>query len=466
MTLVPNPGEKCAIAVIGMACVFPGAHSPEELWQNILAGRKLFRKAPAERLSSNDYFDANPKSSGKTYSDQMAVITGWSFDPLEFRIPPVTFQTSDISHWLALSTAAAAVRNAGIDLEKLDRTRIGVILGNTLAGEFARSHYLRFRWPYVERAIRRSFSNSHDPRRLDALLAAVKYNYESPLPEITEDSLAGNMANTITGRICNHFNLGGGAFIVDGACSSSLLAVATACENLMNRNMDLVITGGVDVSLDPFEMVGFAKVQALAMDEIRPYDARADGMIPGEGCGILILARETDAGKIGARTYAVIRGWGYSSDGSGGIVAPEIEGQKRALRRAYERAGYPISSVELIEGHGTGTRVGDRVEIEAILQLLAENKDYAVCRIGSIKGNIGHCKAAAGASGLIKAVMALDRKILPPTVNCEQPNPLFAKYPGSLFPNRRGIPWVAGKIPRRASVSAMGFGGSNCHITM
>jgi enediyne polyketide synthase len=458
--------EKDAIAIIGMACIYPGAHSPEELWENVLAGRRFFRKAPAERLPLADYFDANPRSPGKTYCDQMAVITDWSFDPLEYRIPPVTFQASDITHWLALSTAAAAVRNSGINLERLDRTRIGVIIGNTLAGEFARSHYLRFRWPYVERAIRRSLGTSYDLRQLDALLTAIKFNYESPLPEITEDSLAGNMGNTITGRICNHFNLGGGAYIVDGACSSSLLAVATACEHLINGNMDMVLTGGVDVSLDPFEMIGFAKTLALATEEIRPYDARANGMLTGEGCGILVLAREKDAHAMDAKIYAVIRGWGYSSDGSGGITAPSVEGQERALRRAYERAGYPISSVDLIEGHGTGTPVGDRVEIEALLRLLGEFPGEHACRIGSVKSNIGHCKAAAGAAGLIKAVMALDRKILPPTANCDWPNPVFKQLPGRLFPNSRGEAWCAKSSPRRASVSAMGFGGSNCHITL
>jgi enediyne polyketide synthase len=291
----PKGQGEAAIAVIGMACVYPGAHSPEELWQNVLAGRRFFRKTPAERFPLEDYFDADPRSPDKTYCDQMAVITDWSFDPLEFRIPPVTFRVSDMSHWLALSTAAEAIRDSGINMGRLEAARAGVILGNTLAGEFARSHLLRFRWPYVERAIRRALENTHEPSGLDALLEAVKTVYLAPLPEISEDSLPGNMGNTITGRICNHFDLGGGGYIVDGACSSSLLAVATACEHLVNGTMDLVLTGGVDISLDPFEMVGFAKTGALAVDEIRPYDARAGGMLIGEGCGIVVLARESDA---------------------------------------------------------------------------------------------------------------------------------------------------------------------------
>lgn len=458
---------KPSIGIIGMACVYPGAHSPEELWQNVLAGRRFFRRMPPQRLPIRDYFDADPEAPGKTYCDQMAVIKDWAFDPLEFRIPQVTVEASDITHWLALSTAAEAIKDAHLDLGSVNLTRVGVVLGNTLTGEFSRSHYLRFRWPYVERTIRRALNDKgYEPQHIRSILQAVKYYYESPLPEITEDSLPGNMANTIVGRICNHFDFGGGGYVVDGACSSSLLAVATACNHLMNGDMDLVIAGGVDISLDPFEIVGFAKTRALASDDTRPYDDRTAGMLAGEGCGIIILAREEDARSAGYGIRALIRGWGYSSDGRSSITAPEQEGQIRALRQAYQRAGYPISCVDLIEGHGTGTALGDRVEISAILQLLAESPGDGICRIGSIKGNIGHCKAAAGTAGLIKAVMALNRKILPPTANCERPNSAFGQPLGRLRPNVRGQAWRTNNRPRRASVSAMGFGGSNCHIAL
>ena len=135
-----------------MACEFPGAHGPEELWQNVLAGRRYFRKSPKERLPP-EYFDPDPTTPGTSYADQMAVLDGWQFDPLEFRIPPVSFEASDMAHWLALYVARAAIQDSGIDLHAIDRTRMGVVLGNTLAGEFARSHYLRHRWPYAERAI-------------------------------------------------------------------------------------------------------------------------------------------------------------------------------------------------------------------------------------------------------------------------------------------------------------------------
>ncbi|MBI3798495.1 MAG: SDR family NAD(P)-dependent oxidoreductase, partial [Deltaproteobacteria bacterium] len=457
---------RSSIAIIGMACVYPGAHSPEELWENVLAGRRFFRKMPPERLP-RDYFDVDPTAPGKSYCDLAAVITNWTFDPVAFRIPPVTVEASDVAHWLALSTAKAAIENAKLRLDALDRTRIGVVLGNTLTGEFSRSHNLRFRWPYMERAVRRVLARStYDATQADALVAAVQQIYEAPLPEITEDSLAGNMSNTIAGRICNYFDLGAGGYTIDGACSSSLLAVETACNALLDGDMDIALAGGVDVSLDPFEIVGFAKTRALAVNDIRPYDERAAGMLTGEGCGLVILMKEEDARAAGYPIHALIRGWGYSSDGSGGITAPEVEGQARALRRAYERAGYTISTVGLIEGHGTGTAVGDKVEISAIRCLLEASPGDEICWLGSIKANIGHCKAAAGAAGLIKAVMALKRKILPPTVNCERPTPVFGKPLGRLRPNLQGKPWSSGATPRRASVSSMGFGGANSHLTL
>ena len=457
--------NKDPIVVIGMGCVYPGAHSPEELWQNVLAGRRYFRNAPDERLPKKDYFDSNKYAPGKTYCDKMAVITDWEFDPLEFRIPPISVYTSDIAHWLALYTAREAIKNSGLNLDEIDRTKIGVIIGNTLTGEFSRSHNLMFRWPYVERSIRRALSGSSEPY-VDSVVEMVGKVYKAPLPEITEDSLPGNMSNTIAGRICNTFDLGGGCYTVDGACSSSLLSIAHACSALLDGEMDIAVAGGVDISLDPFEVIGFAKTTALSADDIRPYDEHAEGLLPGEGCGIVLLTRESFAKKIGAEIHAVIPGWGYSSDGSAGITAPEAEGQMRALKKAYDRAGYSISDVQLIEGHGTGTTLGDKVEVSAIMQLLEQDNKDSVCRIGSIKSNIGHCKAAAGVAAFIKAVMALKNKIIPPTTNCEKPNASFGAPLSKLVPAFTGTAWGKGGSPRRASVSAMGFGGANSHITI
>ena len=456
------------IAIVGMGCIYPGAHSPKQLWENVLAGRRTFRKAPDERLPNQYYYDEDPDAAGKTYNPSLSVISDWTFNPLDFRISPSVFRASEISHWLALDVAKQALEDAQIKLDEIDRARAGVILGNTLGGEFFRSHNMAFRWPYVARALRHAFENQGiEDHTITQLLAAVKHEYLDPLPPVNEDSLAGNMANTIVGRICNYYDFGGGGYTVDGACSSSLLAISHACNALINHEMDFALAGGVDISLDPFEVVGFAKARALTTTDIRPYDTLANGMMTGEGCGIFVLLREADAKKLNCKIYATIKGWGHSTDGAGGITSPEVEGQTRALKRAYEKAAYPISSVGYFEGHGTGTALGDKVEIKALKNLIEAEADGGPCWIGSIKANIGHCKAAAGAAGLIKAVMAVHHKVIPPTVNCDEPNAEFGRPLNRLRPTIKGNPWDQQKNqPRRAAVSAMGFGGANTHITI
>jgi enediyne polyketide synthase len=384
-----------------------------------------------------------------------------------YRIPPVTFEASDISHWLALDVAGRALHDAGLDLTGIDRDRIGVIVGNTLTGEVSRANNLNLRTPYLRRAVQRALGAVLGDQDLEQVVDAVAHQFSGHMPPVAEDALSGNMANTIAGRISGYFDLGGCSYVVDGACSSALLAVVHAVRFLEAGDLDAVIVGGVDVSLDPFEVVGFAKAGALSRSDIRPYDRRADGMITGEGCGMFVLARPEFARENGLRVRAWIRGAAVSADGAGGITEPVKEGQMRVLRRAYGQAGYPMSSVGLIEGHGTGTPLGDRVEVTAIQEFLLEEGGQASIALGGIKANIGHCKAAAGAAGLAKAVLALERRIKPPHVNAALPNPLFAERPGLLYPNVEGEPWIGSSVaPRRAGVSSMGFGGANSHVTL
>lgn len=460
--------KKSSIAIIGMACIAPGAHNPEELWQNILAGRRYFRKAPDERLPRKWYYDPNPEAPGKTYCDQMAVITNWEFDPFKYKIAPITQNASDMAHWMALDTAAQLFERLNLDLDAIDKNRVGIILGNSLAGEFSRSHNIALRLPYLQRALEEYLKlNKFSQGQAEQFVASFLEYFKAPLPEPNEDTLSGNMSNVIAGRIAYNFDFGAGAYAIDGACSSSLLSVVHACNALRNSDMDLAVAGGVDISLDPFEIVGFAKTKALTKTDIKPYDKNADGMLPGEGCGLLLLEKEEDARKNGHYIYALLKGWGYSSDGrSGGITAPKVEGQMRALENTYKIAGYPISSVKLFEGHGTGTPVGDAVELECMKRLLDKDGSENVSRIGSIKSNIGHCKAAAGAMGIIKATMALNRKILPPTTNCSEPSPVFGAPLSNFEPAIKPEFWESNGHPRRASVSGMGFGGSNGHVTL
>jgi enediyne polyketide synthase len=451
-----------------MSCCYPDTNSPGELWNNVLAGRRAFRRIPLERLRLEDYFSADVGAEDSIYSSEGAFIEGYEFDRVRFRIAGSTYRSADLAHWLALDVAARALADAGFDEgEGLPREATGVFLGNTLTGEFSRAGVMRLRWPYVRRVAEAALVGrglSAEERR--DLLSEIEETYKRPFPPVGAETLAGGLSNTIAGRICNHFDFKGGGYTVDGACASSLLAVTSACTSLMTGDLDVALAGGVDVSIDPFELVGFAKTGALARDEMRVYDRRSAGFWPGEGCGVVVLMRLEDAQAMGARVYAVIRGWGVSSDGSAGITRPEVEGQMLALERAYRRAGYGIETVAYFEGHGTGTNVGDTTELKSLsnARRLAD-PDAPAAAISSIKANIGHTKAAAGVAGLLKAAMALYTQTLPPTVGCTEPHDELKSPQAALRVLRKGECWPAERH-LRAGVSAMGFGGINTHITL
>ncbi|GGU98036.1 polyketide synthase [Actinomadura cremea] len=457
------------LAVVGAACRYPDAASPRELWENALAGRRAFRRLPDERMRLEDYWDADPAAPDRFYASKAAVIEGYEFDRVAHRIAGSTYRSTDLTHWLALDVAGRALADAGFpEGRELPRERTGVIVGNTLTGEFTRANVLRLRWPYVRRVVAAGLREQEgwDDDRLGAFLDDLEEAYKEPFPAIDEDSLAGGLSNTIAGRVCNHFDLKGGGYTVDGACSSSLLSVATACRSLLDRDIDVAVAGGVDLSIDPFEIIGFAKTGALARGEMRLYDRRSNGFWPGEGCGMVVLMREEDARAQGRRIYATIAGWGISSDGRGGITRPEADGYRLALTRAYERAGFGIDTVALFEGHGTGTEVGDTTELTALsLARRAAAPQAAPAAVGSIKGMIGHTKAAAGVAGLIKAVMAVRDQVLPPTTGCVDPHPLLADDDAALRVLRKAEPWPA-DAPVRAGVTAMGFGGINTPIVL
>jgi enediyne polyketide synthase len=459
------------IAIVGMACRYPDARTPGELWENVLARRRAFRRLPPERLRLEDYAESRPGDPDSLYLQEAAVLEGWEFDRVRFRVAGPTFRSADLAHWLALDVAAQALADAGFpDAEGLPRDATGVLLGNTLTGEFSRAQLMRLRWPYVRRTLAAALAGEgwEDARTAD-FLARLEPAYKAPFEEPMEESLAGGLANTIAGRICNHFDLHGGGYVLDGACASSLLATANACSALVAGDLDAALAGGVDLSLDPFELVGFARTGALTRDEMRIFDLRSAGFLPGEGCGFVVLMREGDAARLGCRVRAVIRGWGISSDGHGGISRPEAEGQKMALRRAYRRAGFGIETVALFEGHGTGTAVGDAAEVTALSEARRESagdtSPAPPAALGSIKANIGHTKAAAGVAGLIKAALAVDQQILPPTTGCDEPHAAITGADAVLRVLQRGEPWPA-DLPLRAAVSAMGFGGINSHIVL
>jgi len=465
----PCPKPTSDIAVIGIACLYPGANNPKELWENILSRRVQFRRLLDERLPLKDYYDQDHKAADKIYLTKAAFMEGFEFNWSKLRIPRKTFESTDIVHWLALDVALKAFEDANYKLDKIPLQNTGVILGNTLTGEQTRSQTLRLRWPYVNKTLNATLEtfgvSDEDKKRFSEALEKV---YKSAFYPITEDSLAGGLANTIAGRICNYLNLKGGGYIVDGACSSSLLAVTTAANALSLREIDLALAGGVDVSLDPFELVGFSKAGALAKDQMCVYDKRADGFLPGEGCGFVVLKRLDDAVRDRNYIYAVIKGWGVSSDGKGGIMEPSVSGQALAIERAYKHLAHKISDIDFVEGHGTGTTKGDRVELEGIATAIKKHpheNSGKIYGVTSFKSIVGHTKAAAGIGGFIKAVLAVNQRILPPTANCTQPNEVFEKEAKGLYPIMQGSIYSKDKI-MRAGISSAGFGGINCHVAI
>ncbi|MER7760776.1 type I polyketide synthase [Streptomyces sp. NPDC097619] len=456
------------IAIVGIAGRYPDAATHRELWENAVAGRRAFRRLPDVRMRLADYWDADPTTPDRFYARNAAVLEGYSFDRIAHRIAGSTYRSTDLTHWLALDTAGQALADAGFaGGENLPKERTGVIVGNTLTGEFSRANVMRLRWPYVRRVLAAALkAEDWEDERTADFLAGVEDAYKQPFPAIDEDTLAGGLSNTIAGRICNYYDLNGGGYTVDGACSSSLLSVTTAATGLVNGDLDVAVAGGVDLSIDPFEIIGFAKTGALARREMRLYDRGSNGFWPGEGCGMVVLMREEDALAGGHRVYASLAGWGIASDGQGGITRPEVSGYQLAMRRAYERAGFGADTVPLFEGHGTGTEVGDATELKAIMGARADaNAKAPVAAISSIKGMIGHTKAAAGVAGLIKATLAVDAALLPPAIGCVEPHDLLTADGANLRVLRQAEAWPK-DAPLRAAVTAMGFGGINTHVVV
>ncbi len=457
-----------AIAVIGMAAWYPGARDLQQFWENVLAKRRQFRRFPDQRLPLADYYDPAPRAPDKTYATRAAFIDGFEFDWAMRRMPQKTYESTDVVHWLALEVALKALDDAGYTPETIPTPRSAALVGNSLTGEQTRSRYMRLRWPFVRRALRAaSEARGLPPELVAELEETMEEYYKSVFPPVTEDTLAGVLSNTIAGRICNFLDFQGGGYTVDGACASGMIAVATAASQLTHGDIDFALAGGVDVSLDAMEMIGFAKVGALTREDMNVYDKRGSGFLPGEGCGFVALKRLADARADGDYVYAVIRGWGISTDGRGGITAPRADSQAEMLRRAYGRAGYSSHEIAFVEGHGTGTVAGDKAELEGIQLALSTDGEPAPRSIGmtSFKSLIGHTKAASGIGGLIKAVMAVNRRVLPPFAGCSEPNQTFNRVAHALYPILHGELRDPGETIR-AGASAMGFGGINVHVAI
>ncbi|OWK42289.1 type I polyketide synthase [Fimbriiglobus ruber] len=484
---------RSAVAIVGIGCLFPKANGTGTYWGAIKNGVDCITPVPPTHWNPDDYFDPDPKKPDMTYARRGGFLSPVDFNPLEFGIAPRDIEATDTSQLLGLVAAKHALTDAGVVFtdspagagktppppsptgnvprrRPVDRNRVSVILGVTGTLELVIPLGARLGHPKWRKAMKDA--GVPDETAEDA----IKRIGEAYVPW-QENSFPGLLGNVVAGRIASRLDLGGTNCVVDAACASSLSAVHLAALELSTGRSDVAVTGGVDTFNDIFMYMCFSKTPALsASGDVRPFEATGDGTMIGEGVGVVVLKRLSDAERDGDTIYAVIKGIGTSSDGKGtAIYAPSAAGQKKAIRTAYQLAGVAPDTIELVEAHGTGTRVGDATEASALVDVYNDlptapaggPKPRPWCALGSVKSQIGHTKAAAGAASLIKAALALYYKVLPPTLKVTRPVDPLAVPDSPFYVNTKARPWLPrAEHPRRAALSAFGFGGSNFHCVL
>ncbi len=461
-----------AIAIVGVGAVLPDAPNAAVFWKNVKDGRYSISEVKPDRWDPALYYDPDHSAPDKTYSK----IGGWVrehvWDPIKWHllIPPRVVDAMDESQKWAIACTREALEDYGYPNRPLTTDRTAVILGNAMGGE---KHYftvMRVLFPEYARELAEGASFAALPEALrHDITRELHERMGKRFPEITEDSMPGELSNCIAGRIANVFNFHGPNYVCDAACASAMAAISSAAEGLIENDFDAAVTGGIDRNMGVSTFVKFCKIGALSATGTRPYAEGADGFVMGEGAAIFLLKRLADAERDGDKIYAVLRGMGGSSDGRGkGITAPNPVGQKFAIERAWQKAGLSPATVTLIEGHGTSTAVGDVVEVQSMIDLLSSSHlpSHSVA-LGSVKSNIGHLKGAAGAAGLLKVALALRDKVLPPSVHCQHLNPNIDFAHSPLYVNTELKPWtMPADGVRRAGLSAFGFGGTNFHAVL
>ena len=456
------------IAVVGIGAIMPGALTKDEFWSNIKEGKYCITEIPASYWDYKLFYSPDHKAEDKLYSKIGGFIPQtFKFNSLKYRIPPQIAKQMDTVQHLAIETTRMALEDSGYDKKEFDHNRTAVIIGNSMGGMKNEMSNTRLNRPFLYEILKntptyKSLAPADAQKMLDEMDAGVREKFTP----VNEDSMPGELANVIPGRVANVFDLHGTNFAVDAACATSLAAIDQAVNGLRMGNFDMAIAGGVDQMMSPSAYIKFCKIGALSEKGSCPFDAKADGFVMAEGAGMVILKRLSDAVKDGDKIYAVIRAVGASSDGKGkGITAPNPKGQKIAVEKAFEQVEYTPGDVGLVEAHGTSTRVGDAVELNALNEIFSAHAKPGTIGLGSVKSQIGHAKAAAGIASLIKTSLALYNKVLPPSVNFETPNPTvdWATCPFRVITKLED--WNTDKV-RRANVSAFGFGGTNFHVAM
>lgn len=458
-------GRTADIAIIGMSAMYAGASGLRTFWQNILDGKDCLSEAPDGW--GDAYYDPQSAEVSRIYTKMGGFVDREAyFNPAEFGIMPNTVPSADPDHFLGLKLAKDALLDAGYGAADDNHDGTGIILGRATYPNRGYGTLIQH-GQTIDQVI--SLLKELHPDLAHDLAEKIRRGLIDSLPALGPEMMPNMVPNVISGRIANRLNLMGPNYLIDAACASSLLAIEAAARELVAGACDMMIAGGMHLIVSPQHYMLFSQLNGLSRSKLHPFGDGADGTLLGEGIGLFVLKRLADAERDNDRIYAVLKGAGSSSDGRAvGLLAPRGEGQLLALRRAYEATGIAPSTVTLIEAHGTGMPLGDQTEVATLKDIFgSRDGPFPKHAVGSVKSMIGHCLPAAGAAGMIKAVLALYNKVLPPTL-CTRVSEKIGVEATDCYVNNALRPWIHGDRdhPRRAAVNAFGFGGINAHIIL